>query len=180
MTVAESKTSEASDHRRVLYYAVSAAVFILALAIAYRIVTSEGNVDVAGSKDGLSVKITQISEAEQTIASANNELKAAQQQLADAQSRLVDREATLARVEKELKDKEQRIQQLLQQLTPTVRKPTAGELNNARVALQQLRAEPAAAQTLAPAPQTDALKQRLTKIEALQRSLAKTHESLKQ
>jgi soluble cytochrome b562 len=178
-TVDDSKTSHPSD-RRVLYYAIAGAVLILAGAVAYRIVTTEGNVDVAGGKDGLSVKITQISEAEQTIASANIELKAAQQQLADAQARLADREATLRRVENELKDKEQRMQRLLQQLEPSVGKPNVGELNDARAALQKLQAEPAPARALAPVPQSDALKQRLTKIDELQRSLAKTHQSLKE
>jgi chromosome segregation ATPase len=175
-TVDASKASQ-SPERRVLYYAISAAVIILAGAVAYRIATTEGDVDVAGGRDGLSVKITQ---AENAIESANDELKAAQQQLTEAQARLSEREAALARVEQELKAKEQRIEQLLQKLLePSTRPPTPLALNAAKAELHRLKAERVEIAPASPASNS-ALKQRVSKIDDLQRSLARTKQSLKE
>jgi len=168
-----------SSHGRVLYYAFGAAVLIVALAVAYRIVMTDGNLDVAGGKDGLSVKITQISEAERTIESANEELKAAQQQLADAQKRLAARDAAFSEAEKQLEDKEQRIQQLLQQLEASVRRPNAAELSSARAELRKIQGDGLTPRVIAPAPPADTLSSRVSKIDALQRSLARTQQNLK-
>lgn len=177
-TVDETKASNTSD-RRVLFYAISAAVLILAGAVAYRIVMTEGDLDFAGGKDGLSVKITQISEAERTIESAKEELKAAQEQLAQAQKQLADRNAAFSQAEKDLKDREQRIQQLLQQLEPSVHKPSATELSNVRAELKKIQTDTPTLRTVAPAPPAQTLNQRVSKIDELQRSLARTQQSLR-
>jgi chromosome segregation ATPase len=173
-----SKASQASE-RRVLFYAVGVAVIIVAGAVAYRIATAEGDLDVVGGKEGLSVKITQISEAQRTIESANEELKAAQQQLAEAKQRLTDRETALGRAEAELREKERRIQQLLQKIEAGGRRPTLPELSDARAELRKLQAEPPARAAIPAAP-TDALERRVSKIDDLQRKLARTNQSLKQ
>jgi chromosome segregation ATPase len=179
-TVDDSKPSQAPE-RRILYYAIAAAVFIVACALAYRIVTAEGNLDVEGSADGLSVKITQVAEAERTIESANVELKAAQQQLTEAKAQLTTRETALMRAEAELKQKEQRIQELLQKLAPPSGAPAPSKptLSDARAELEKLQAQVPARVLVAPTS-TDALEQRVLKIDDLQRKLAKTNESLKQ
>lgn len=155
--------------RRVLYHAIGAAVVILSLALGYRIMTAEGDVDVAGGADGLSVKITQ---AQSTIESAKFELEEAKKQL-DA------REAALTSAELALKDKERRVQELLEQLTPTVTDSSKPKLHDVSNALKQLQAErPTRALPAPTGAQT--LQQRVSKIDDLQRQLARTNESLKE
>lgn len=156
--------------RRVLYHAIGAAVVILSLALGVRIITAEGDVDVAGGTDGLSVKISQ---AQTTIESAKYELEEAKKQL-DA------REAALTSAELALRDKERRVQELLDTLTSTVTSSSKPKLHDVSNALKQLQAERPTRGLPAPPAGAYTLQQRVSKIDDLQRELTRTNESLKE
>jgi chromosome segregation ATPase len=155
--------------RSPLYWGLAVAMVIISAAVAYRIVKSDGQVDVKGGLDGIQVKIT---EAQKTIASA-------QQEVTDAQRQLDAREAALTSQQQALHDREAKVQELLARLdktdktTPAPSKLTAEQ---AQLELKSLRATPISAGA---APEPLAVKSRIEKLDRLKATLGQTSVELK-
>lgn len=142
---------------------------VVSSAVAYKIVKSDGQIDVKGGLDGVQVKITQ---AQKTIASA-------QQEVSDAQQQLDAREASLKQQEQALREREAKVQELLVSLdktdktTPAPRPLTPQQ---AQVELKKLRAAPPLA---ASAPEPQAVKSRIERLDRLKATLGQTSLELK-
>lgn len=155
--------------RMPLYWGLAVALVIISAAVAYRIVKSDGPVDVKGGLDGIQVKI---SEAQKTIASA-------QQEVTDAQRQLDAREAALAGQEQALHEREAKVQELLARLDKTDQTtPAPSKLTpeQARLELKSLRATPIPAGA---APELLAVKSRIEKLDRLKATLGQTSVELK-
>jgi chromosome segregation ATPase len=160
--------------RTPLYWGLAVAMVVISGAVAYRIVKSDGQIDVKGGVDGIQVKIT---EAQKTIASA-------QQEVTDAQHQLDARETALKGQEQALHDREAKVQELLARLDKsdttdrtdkTTPAPNRLTPEQARQELKSLRATPLAA---APAPEL-AVKSRIEKLDRLKATLGQTSVELK-
>ncbi|MES1184778.1 MAG: hypothetical protein ABUL60_13270 [Myxococcales bacterium] len=155
--------------RTPLYWGLAVALVVISGAVAYRIVQSDGQIDVKGGLDGIQVKIT---EAQKTIASA-------QQEVTDAQHQLDARETALNSQERALREREAKVQELLARLdktdktTPAPSKLTPEE---ARLELKNLRTTPLAAGA---APEPLAVKSRIEKLDRLKATLGQTSVELK-
>src|SRR5262245_57417654 len=124
----------ATDDRRPLYYAGAFAIVVITLVVSYRLLKTEGAIDVKGGLDGIQIKI---SEAQRTI-------DAAQQQMTEAQRQLDQREAALRASEEALRAREAKVESLLASATPTPAAPTPRiSMREARVELEKITAAPA-------------------------------------
>lgn len=159
------KGADSGSERRPFWYAVSAAIVILALALAYRIAKGDGQVDVSGGADGIQVKISQ---AQKTIASAQQEMAAAQRQLDE-------RQAALAKAEQALQERDQQLQALIAQLTRSAAS-SQPQLSpkQAEAELKRLRGSALPLSTGNPM----LVKPRLEKLDELSRTLGKTSSEL--
>lgn len=155
--------------RTPLHWGLAAALVIISSAVAYKIIKSDGQIDVKGGLDGVQVKITQ---AQKTIASA-------QQEVSDAQHQLDAREGSLKQQEQELRDREAKVQELLASLDKTDKAtpaPRSLTPQQAQVELKKLRAAPPLA---AGAPEPEAVKSRIEKLDRLKANLGQTSIELK-
>lgn len=163
---AEAADKSGGD-RTPLFWGLAIAIVIISAAVAYRIIKTDGAIDVTGGVDGIQVKISQ---AQKTILSA-------QQEVSDAQHQLDARETDLKQREQTLQQREAKVQELLASMdkaTPASRMLTPQQ---AQVELKKLRAAPAAA--VATAPEPVAVKARLEKLDQLRATLGKTSTELK-
>jgi DNA repair exonuclease SbcCD ATPase subunit len=166
---AEAEEKSGGD-RTPLFWGLAIAIVVVSVAVAYRIVKTDGAIDVTGGVDGIQVKISQ---AQKTIASA-------QQEMSDAQHQLETRETELKQREQTLQERETKVQELLASLekaTPASRTLTPQQAQQAQVELKKLRMAPAAAVVTAPEPV--AVKARLEKLDQLRDTLGKTSTELK-
>jgi chromosome segregation ATPase len=155
-----------TDDRRPLYYAGAFAIVVITLVVSYRILKTDGAIDVKGGLDGIQVKI---SEAQRTI-------DAAQQQMADAQRQLDQREAALRASETELRAREAKVESLLAGMTTTPAAPTPRlSPREARVELEKITAAPA----IVPAPSALPARPQLEKLGELRDKLGKTNIEIK-
>jgi chromosome segregation ATPase len=155
-----------AEARTPLYWGLAVALVVISGAVAYRIVKSDGQIDVKGGLDGVQVKIT---EAQKTIASA-------QQEVTDAQHQLDARETALNGQERALREREAKVQELLARLDNTTPAPSKLTPEQARLELKSLRATPLAA---AAAPEPLAVKSRIEKLDRLKATLGQTSVELK-
>lgn len=159
------------NERRPVWYALAVAIVLLTAAVSYRIVKTDGDIDVQGNKDGIQVKITQ---AQQTIDSAQHELS-------ELSKQLDQRQAAIEKAELELTTRQAKVAELLASLEPSTpsgnRPRTIVQLRAAEEQLKTLRSAPPLATVAAPAP--EAVKARVTKINELQQKLSKTSADLK-
>src|SRR6185436_12908456 len=135
-----------------LWWGLAVAMVILSLAVAYKIVKSDGQVDFEGGLDGIQVKVSQ---AQKTIASAQQEVTAAEKQLDE-------RDAALKAREQALSEREGKLQELIATLDrnqPQATPRTA--MSPARAELEKLRAAPLPS---AVAPEPVAVKARIDKL----------------
>jgi chromosome segregation ATPase len=167
-TEAESDGASAQA-RKPLYWGLAVAMVIVSSAVSYKIVKSDGQVDVKGGLDGIQVKISQ---AQKTIASA-------QQEVTDAQRQLDTRETSLQQQEQALHEREAKVQDLLASLDKTDKTTPAPRLltpQQAQVELKKLRSSPP---PLAAAPEPVAVKSRIEKLDRLKDNLGQTSIELK-
>lgn len=161
----QSEASGGGAERRPLWYGLSAAIVILALALGYRIAKGDGQVDVSGGADGIQVKISQ---AQKTIASAQQEMAAAQQQLDE-------RQAALAKAEQALKERDRQLQALVAQLTSSA--ASSEPKLSPKQAQAELKRLQSSALPVSSASQI-AVKPRLEKLDELSKTLGKTSSEL--
>ena len=162
----KSDGKAANAMRNPISWALAVGLVLVFAAVAYRIVKSDGSVDVKGGVDGIQVKITQ---AQKTIESA-------QQEVSDAQRQLAAREAALKQQEQSLRDREAKAQELLASLDKTTTTPRTLTPQQAQVELTKLRAQPPVAVT---APEPVAVKSRIERLDQLKGALGKTSIELK-
>lgn len=167
----EDDDEKSGTEKKPLWWGLAAGVVILSVAVAYKIVKSDGNVDFQGGMDGIQVKISQ---AQKTIASA-------QQEVADAQKQLDEREAQLKTQQQALQEREAKVQELLASLdkteTSVPRKLTAAQV---QTEIKKLRAAPPVAAAGAAAPASaKPMKASIDKLTELRESLDKTNGELK-
>ena len=162
---AQAEDKSAAD-RRPIYWALAIGLVLVSAAVSYKIVKSDGSVDVKGGVDGIQVKITQ---AQKTIESA-------QQEVSDAQHQLIAREASLKQQEQSLRDREAKVQELLASVDKTTTAPRTLTPQQAQLELKKLRAEPSVA---AGVPEPIAVKSRIEKLDQLKGALGKTSIELK-
>jgi chromosome segregation ATPase len=159
----EEAEEKSGAERKPLWWALAFGIGVLSLAVAYRIVKSDGNVDFQGGMDGIQVKISQ---AQKTIASA-------QQEVADAQKQLDERDALLKAREQAMTERETKVQELLASLDKPAAPPQ--QVHEAQTQLRKLRA------TVTPppaAPEPTAMKVRIEKLDELRANLNKTNAAL--
>lgn len=164
----EDADEKGGAEKKPLWWSLAFGIGVLSLAVAYKIVKSDGQVDFQGGVDGIQVKVSQ---AQQTIASA-------QQEVADAQKQLDDRESRLKAQEQALQDRETKVQELLASLDHTEKAPAKLTAQQAQTELKKLRATPPVAAGV-PAPEQVAVKDRIDKLNELRSNLDKTSVELK-
>jgi chromosome segregation ATPase len=162
---AQADDKSAAD-RRPIYWALAIGLVLVSAAVSYKIVKSDGSVDVTGGVDGIQVKITQ---AQKTIESA-------QQEVSDAQRQLDAREASLKQQEQSLREREAKVQELLASIDKTTTAPRTLTPQQAQLELKKLRAAPPVA---AGAPEPVAVAARIEKLDQLKGALGKTSIELK-
>ncbi|MGC4086882.1 MAG: hypothetical protein QM756_03080 [Polyangiaceae bacterium] len=155
------------EDKRPLYYALAIGIVMLTAAVSYRIVKTDGDIDVQGSKDGIQVKITQ---AQETIDSA-------QQELSELGKQLDQRQAALEKAEAELRARQDKVTELLGRLEKMSDKPKPAQVKAVQAELDTLGKAPTP--SIAVASNDEQVKTRVAKLTELQRKLSVTSSELK-
>jgi septal ring factor EnvC (AmiA/AmiB activator) len=95
-----------NGNKKVLWAGLAVALVLIASAVSFRIIKTTGNIEVSGSQEGVSVKISE----------AKQDLEQVRQILDDLKAQLEMKDEALRKAENALKSKEERIQQLLARL----------------------------------------------------------------
>jgi len=157
--------ADSDGGKKVFWIGLAVALVLIAGAVSFRIVKTTGNIEVTGSQEGVSVKISE----------AKQDLDEVRQLLDTLKTQLEKKDQALRKAENGLKAKEERIQQLLARLEEASHAAAPSPaVSNLRAELNAVLRKPAVTRNIATPVDTEKLKaanDKLVNVERLIKTL---------